>query len=68
MVNPVRARAKPTGQGAFIDSTKEVRRVLEPCDRETKEAARNALNGFFGGTRVNIRVVYRVRVKMVRED
>jgi len=57
----------PNGQGAFIDSTKKVRRVLEPCDRDTKEAARNALNGFFGGARVNIRVVYRVRVKMTGE-
>jgi hypothetical protein len=57
----------PTGQGAFIDPTQKVRRVLKPCDRETKEAARNALNGFFGGARVNIRVVYRVRVKLTGE-
>ena len=62
----------PNGQGAFIDPTQKVRRVLKPCDRETKEAARNALNGFFGGAEmnirdVNIRGVYRVRVKLTGE-
>ena len=50
-----------TVKGAFIDNRKKgLRRLLEPADRVDKWSCREALNGFYGGAMVEIRVVYRV--------
>lgn len=50
-----------TVKGAFIDNRKKgLRRLLEPADRVDKWSSREALNGFYRGAMVEIRVVYRV--------